>query len=233
MKYFPASYLLMLMSLMANPAMAQGKAANERQVTQQLAAIAARPDQTLASLSVLAIKSGKIVYQQQFGQRYFDQKNPANNLPADTHTLYRVASVSKMVAAIGAMCLVEQGKLDLEADISSYLGFQLRNPHYPDAVITTRMLLSHTSSLRDDGGYNFPADVSMQSFLRPGGKNYSQGLQWADPAKAKPGENFAPGAYFHYVNLNWGVLGTVMEAVSGQRFDLLMHELVLQPLQIE
>ncbi|MBC3907221.1 serine hydrolase domain-containing protein [Undibacterium umbellatum] len=233
MKYFPASYLLMLMSLMANLVMAQGKAANERQVTQQLAAIAARPDKTLASLSVLAIKSGKVVYQQQFGQRYFDQKNPANNLPADTQTLYRVASVSKMVAAIAAMCLVEQGKLDLEADISSYLGFQIRNPHYPDRVITTRMLLSHISSLRDDGGYNFPADVSMQSFLQTGGKNYSQGLQWADPAKAKPGENFAPGAYFHYVNLNWGVLGTVMEAVSGQRFDLLMQELVLQPLQIE
>ncbi|WP_170133532.1 serine hydrolase domain-containing protein [Undibacterium pigrum] len=225
------------MSLMLSPAMAQVDTVNEQQVslqlTNQLAAIVAQPNKALASLSVLAIKSGKVVYQQQFGQRYIDQQNPANSLPADQQTLFRVASVSKMVAATGAMCLVEQGKLDLDADISNYLGFQLRNPHYPDKVITTRMLLSHTSSLRDDGGYNFPAEVSMQSFLQTGGKHYAQGLQWADPAKAKPGENFAPGFYFHYVNLNWGVLGSVMEAVSGQRFDVLMHKLVLQSLQIE
>ncbi|MFZ6779590.1 serine hydrolase domain-containing protein [Undibacterium sp. Ji83W] len=218
---------------MASTAMAQVNPTTEQLVTQQLATIVAQPDTALSSLSVLAIKSGEVVYQQQFGQRYIDQQNPANSLPVDNQTLFRVASVSKMVASIGAMCLVEQGKLDLDADISNYLGFKLRNPHYPDIVITTRMLLSHTSSLRDDGGYNFPADVTMQSFLQPDGKNFAQGVQWADPATAKPGENFAPGLYFHYVNLNWGVLGTVMEAVSGQRFDVLMQNLVLQPLQIE
>ncbi|MBI1773461.1 MAG: serine hydrolase, partial [Burkholderiales bacterium] len=205
------------MSLLVDPVMAQviSETDRQKQVTQQLAAIVAQPDRALASLSVLAIKSGKVVYQQQFGQAYIDQQNPTNSLPVDNQTLFRVASVSKMVAAIGAMCLVEQGKLDLDTDISNYLGFKLRNPHYPDVVITTRMLLSHTSSLRDDGGYNFPADVSMQGFLQTGGKNYAQGLQWADPANAKAGENFAPGLYFHYVNLNWGVLGSVMEAVSG------------------
>ncbi|MES2036518.1 MAG: serine hydrolase [Pseudomonadota bacterium] len=220
---------------MSNPAMAQviPETDQQKQVSQQLAAIVTQPDKALASLSVLAIKSGKVVYQQQFGQAYIDQQNPTNSLPVDNQTLFRVASVSKMVAAIGAMCLVEQGKLDLDADISNYLGFKLRNPHYPDVVITTRMLLSHTSSLRDDGGYNFPADVSMQSFLQTGGKHYAQGLQWADPANATAGENFASGLYFHYVNLNWGVLGSVMEAVSGQRFDVLMQNLVLQPLQIE
>lgn len=230
-----ARCLLVLVSLMSNTAMAQiiPETGQQKQVSQQLAAIVAQPDQALASLSVLAIKSGKVIYQQQFGQRYIDQQNPANSLPADSQTLFRVASVSKMVAAIGAMCLVEQGMLNLDADISNYLGFKFRNPHYPDIAITTRMLLSHTSSLRDDGGYNFPADVSMQNFLQPGGKNFAQGLQWADPATAKPGENFAPGLYFHYVNLNWGVLGTVMEAASGQRFDVLMYKLVLQPLQIE
>lgn len=233
MKSYPVRCLFVLTSLLASPVMAQINPTTELLVTQQLATIVAQPDKALSSLSVLAIKSGEVVYQQQFGQRYIDLQNSANNLPADKLTLFRVASVSKMVAAIGAMCLVEQGKLDLDADISNYLGFKLRNPHYPDQVITTRMLLSHTSSLRDDGGYNFPADVTMQSFLQAGGKSYAQGLQWADPATAKPGENFAPGRYFHYVNLNWGVLGTVMEAISGQRFDVLMQNLVLQPLQIE
>ncbi|MCH8619306.1 serine hydrolase [Undibacterium sp. TS12] len=217
----------MACSLPALPATARADTTLKNQVDQALAAIVADKDQTLASLSVLVIKDGKPGYQQQFGYRYLDRQNPANNLPVDARTLYRVASLSKMVATVGAMILVEQGKLDLDQDISHYLGFKLRNPHYPGVVITTRMLLSHTSSLRDAAGYNFPPDVSMQNFLS------SAGAQWADPARARSGEDYQPGKYFDYVNLNWGVLGTVMEAVSGQRFDLLMQELVLKPLQVE
>ncbi|MDE2429281.1 MAG: serine hydrolase, partial [Burkholderiales bacterium] len=95
-----------------------------------------------------------------------------------------------------------------------------------------RMLLSHTSSLRDDAGYNFPAEVSMQSFLVPGGAHYGDGKQWAGQAESAKAGDFAPGHFFHYVNLNWGVLGSVMEAVTGQRFDVLMQELVLRPLHI-
>ena len=228
--FLPVIAILLFMN--ANmPALAQ-PARSEQLTTQQLATIVKQPQQPLASLSVLVIKAGKPVYQQQFGYRYIDSTKPENNLAVDTQTLFRVASVSKMVAAIGAMRLVEQGKLDLDADIGNYLGFRLRNPHFPDAVITARMLLSHTSSLRDDGGYNFPVGVSMQSLLQTSGAHYAQGLQWADPAKARVGENVAPGRYFNYVNLNWGVLGGVMEAVGGKRFDVLMQELVLQPLGI-
>ncbi|WP_422985401.1 serine hydrolase domain-containing protein [Undibacterium sp. Ji50W] len=210
----------------------------DRQVTKELASIVANPQRPLAGLSVVSIKDGKIAYQQQFGYRYIDRDNPDHTLAVDAHTLFRVASLSKMVAAIGAMCLVEQGKLDLDADISRYLAYVVRNPHFPDAVITTRMLLSHTSSLRDDGGYNFPSNVSMQSFLLPAGAHFDRGLQWANAANAanaasaSAGEDVAPGKYFHYVNLNWGVLGTVMEAISGQRFDVFMRDTVLRPLGI-
>ncbi|MBC3918878.1 serine hydrolase [Undibacterium sp. CY18W] len=204
----------------------------DSQVTKKLASIVADPQLPLAGLSVLSIKNGKIIYQQQFGQRYIDRENAGNNLAVDARTLFRVASVSKMVAAIGAMCLVEQGRLDLDADISRYLGYQVRNPHFPDVAITTRMLLSHTSSLRDDGGYNFPANVSLQSFLLPAGAHFDRGLQWASPSGEQADESRAPGKYFHYVNLNWGVLGTVMEAASGQRFDMFMRDTVLRPLGV-
>ncbi|MFZ6720925.1 serine hydrolase domain-containing protein [Undibacterium sp. Ji49W] len=204
----------------------------DSQVTKKLASIVADPQLPLAGLSVLSIKNGKIIYQQQFGQRYIARDHPANNLAVDAQTLFRVASVSKMVAAIGAMCLVEQGRLDLDADISRYLGYQVRNPHFPDVAITTRMLLSHTSSLRDEGGYNFPANVSLHSFLLPAGAHFDRGLQWARPSGEQAGESRAPGKYFHYVNLNWGVLGTVMEAASGQRFDMFMRDTVLRPLGV-
>src|SRR5436309_14178644 len=61
----------------------------------------------------------------------------------------RVASVSKLVVAIGVMRLVESGKLDLDRDVSAYLGWSLRNPAFADRPITLRMLLSHTGSVHE------------------------------------------------------------------------------------
>ena len=195
----------------------------------ELRALRNHPARALASLAVVAIREGRIVYAGHFGDRVIDAANPANNLPADAQTLYRVASISKLVTAIGAMQLVEQHKLDLDADVSQYLGFTLRNPNFPDALISARMLLSHTSSLRDEGGYSFPVGQSLQSVLVPAGANYGSGRQWAQKSRVS---DRSPGRYFEYVNLNWGVLGTVIEALSGQRFDHYMKRAVLGPLRI-
>src|SRR5687768_14014428 len=62
----------------------------------------------------------------------------------------RVASVSKLVVAIGLLRLVEQGKLNLDADVSKTLGWKLHNPAFPHTPITLRLLLSHRSSLTDN-----------------------------------------------------------------------------------
>src|SRR5258706_10773911 len=136
----------------------------------ELDAIANDPQRPLASLSVLAIRDGRVVYERQFGRRFIDDANPANSKPANTQTLYRVASISKLVTALGVMRLVEQGKLSLDTDIGHYLGYQVRNPHFTDVPITLRMLLTHTASLRDDADYVFPAGTRIRDFLVPGGK---------------------------------------------------------------
>lgn len=228
--YFSLFLCGLLLCGVAQASATSVKKHTHRQSTDQaLRAVVDDPAQGLASLSVLAIRAGQVVYQQQFGRRYISGSDPAQDLPANAHTLFRIASVSKMVAAIGAMVLVEQGKLDLDADISRYLGITIRNPDFPDVAITSRMLLSHTSSLRDDAEYNFPITVSMQSLLVPGAAHYGAGAQWA---KKRDGEDRAPGQFFYYVNLNWGVLGSVMEAASGQRFDHFMRDTVLRPLHI-
>ena len=60
----------------------------------------------------------------------------------------RIASISKLVVAVGVMKLVEQGTLDLDGDVSRWLGWSLRNPSFPDRPITLRQLLSLTSSVR-------------------------------------------------------------------------------------
>lgn len=180
----------------------------------------------LASLSTAVVRDGKIVYLKQIGYRWIDNANPQNSKPADAKTLYRIASISKLITALGVMKLVDEGKLDLDTDVSTYLGFRLRNPHFADKVVTLRMMLCHTSSLRDDEGYywDYKSGITLADVLLPGGKKYGKGEMWAT--------NAGPGEYFQYANLPWGVIGTIMERATGERFDKLMQRLVLDPMDI-
>jgi CubicO group peptidase (beta-lactamase class C family) len=184
----------------------------------ELAAIANDPACRMASLSVLAIRHGKQRYERQFGQRHYGTPS----LPANERTLYRIASISKMMTTLSLMMLVEQGKLALDADAGDYLGFPLRNPNFPGRAVTLRTLLSHTSSLRDDAGYSWPCDTALSTILVPGAARFGKGDMWA--------RNAGPGDYFTYCNLNWGVIGTIMERVTGERFDRLMKRLLLNPM---
>ena len=190
----------------------------------ELASIVNDPQRPLASLSALVIKHGEVVYQSQFGHRYIDNANPANNVATNADTLYRIASISKLVTTIAVMQLVEAGTLSLDADVSQYLGWTLRNPHFPDVPITLKSLLTHTSSLRDDAGYYWEYTTKIRDVLVPGGRLYGTGAMWA--------KNAAPGQYFQYANLPWGVIGTVMERATGERFDSLMQRLLFTPLGV-
>ena len=74
-------------------------------------------------------------------------------VPVTEETCFRVASVSKLVMTFGALALVERGVLGLDDDLSVCLGYPVRNPRFPDAPVTLRMLLTHTASIRDEGNY--------------------------------------------------------------------------------
>lgn len=181
----------------------------------ELAAIANDPAFPLASLSVVAVRAGRPVYEGAFGRRTIGN-GAAPDRPATPDTLYRIASISKLVTTLGLMRLLEDGKVDLDADVSGYLGFDLRNPHFANQAITLRHLLLHTSSLRDDGGYFWPATTALKD-VRPA---------WSSLAGPD-------GAYYSYCNLGFGLIGTIMERVTGERFDRLMGRLLLQPLGLQ
>jgi CubicO group peptidase (beta-lactamase class C family) len=132
----------------------------------------------------------------------------------------RVASVSKLVVAIGVLRLVEQGRLDLDSDVSRWLGWSLRSPHHPDQAVSLRQLLSHTSGIRDhDDQYAIPLGGSVQATI-------GSGSSW--DARHGPGAN-----YFAYSNMNFPVVASVMERATGERFDRLMQRLVLRPLNLD
>ena len=146
--------------------------------------------------------------------------DPATGRAVTIDDPVRIASISKLVVAIGVMRLVEQGKLDLDRDVASYLGWPIRNPAFPDRPITLRQLLSHTSSLRDgDDAYVVPLGMTLRQAL-------------ADPSvwdsSHGPGEG-----YFAYSNFNFPVIASVMERATGQRFDLLMKQLVIGPMNLD
>jgi CubicO group peptidase (beta-lactamase class C family) len=130
----------------------------------------------------------------------------------------RVASISKLVVALGAMRLAEQGTLDLDRDVGAYLGWQVRNPAFPDAPITMRHLLSHRSGLRDNIDYIVPLDGDLSAVM-------SNNKAWE--------LRYPPGDYFSYANINSPLIAAVMEAATGERFDALMARLVLAPLKLD
>ena len=132
----------------------------------------------------------------------------------------RVASVSKLVVAVGVMKLVEQGKLDLDGDASAWLGWSLRNPAFPERPVSLRQLLSHTSSVRDhDDQYAIPLGGSVRAEME-------KAASW-DSAHG-PGDG-----YFTYSNMNFPIIASIVERVTGERFDLWMRREVLEPLQID
>jgi CubicO group peptidase (beta-lactamase class C family) len=110
-----------------------------------LQAIQSDTAKPLASLSVLAVRDSKVIYEHAFGYQQISNTYTNIGIPASTDTRYRIASVSKLVTALGALRLVELGKLEPDRDISDYLGYTLRNPHFPNDAITPRMLMNHTS----------------------------------------------------------------------------------------
>ncbi|MBU6318936.1 MAG: beta-lactamase family protein [Alphaproteobacteria bacterium] len=130
----------------------------------------------------------------------------------------RVASISKLVTAIGVMRMVEAGQLNLDQDVSEVLGWRLRHPGFPDTPITLRLLLSHRSGVTDAAGYGSPFDVAIRDRM-------------SNPGAWDP--DHGPGVYFRYANLNYPLVATIMETAAGERFDQLMDRLVLRPLRLE
>lgn len=148
--------------------------------------------------------------------RGFADRSTRRPLTADDPV--RVASISKLVVALGVLRLVDQRRIDLDADVSRYLGWRLRHPAHPDRPITLAMLLSHRSGLADGINYVLPLDADLESALR-------------DPAAWDRGRR--PGGAFAYANINFPVVAAAMEGATGERFDRLMHRLVFQPLRID
>ena len=124
-------------------------------------------------------------------------------------SLFRVASISKIPTSIAAMQLVEQGKVDLDADISAYLDFEIERRF--DEPLTLRHLLTHSA------GFEEHSTLTPKTDLEAYVKN--------DP----PAQVFAPGTTPGYSNYGMALAGYIVQRMSGQPFEAYVREHVLEP----
>lgn len=160
-------------------------------------------------LAVAVVKKGEMIYSESFGKKDLETGEALTS-----QSLFRIASISKSFSATAVMQLVEAGKLQLDDDVSGLIGFRVRNPAYPEDRITLKMLLSHTSGLNDSQGY-FTLDVIDPAMNDSVHKCYN---------------SYRPGAAYQYCNLNFNMVGTIIERASGERFDQYIRHHILEPL---
>lgn len=186
----------------------QEKTTKEEQAVNELRQIMTKTN--AVGLAVAVVKDGKIIFVKSLGK-----KNIENNTDLVPTDIFRIASISKSFATTALMQLVEKKKLSLDQDVSELIGFKLRNPKYPNVPITIKMLLSHTSSLCDSLGY-FELDVVNPSKNSGYAKAYHS--------------YYAPGAQYDYCNLGFNIIGSLVEKLSGVRFDNYVRNNVIKPL---
>ena len=166
-------------------------------------------EEKVVGLSVAVVKDNKIIYTNSFGSSNLETGAPLTN-----KNIFRIASISKSFSATSIMQLIEAGKLDLDEDVSNLVGFPIRHPKYPETVITLRLLMSHLSSINDSEGY-FSLD-----YINPAkNPNWQKCYNDYEPAKGN-----------QYCNLNFNMIGTIIEITSGERFDQYVKHHILDPL---
>jgi CubicO group peptidase (beta-lactamase class C family) len=169
-------------------------------------------------VSLAVIEGDEVVRAEGFGVREAGGADPVT-----PETLFLAGSISKPLAAVGALRLVEQGRLALDADVNGYLrSWRLPASGGWQPRITLRQLLSHTAGLTVHGFPGYPRDAAIPTLV--------QVLDGEPPANTPPIRvNLLPGVQFRYSGGGYCVLQQLMVDVTGRPFPELMAELVLGP----
>lgn len=173
--------------------------------------------------------SGTVLVQQDGRRRYtrsFGLADVAHGVPNTPQTRYWIASITKLFTAALVLQLHEQGKLDLQATVASYL------PECAGAgagTITLHQLLNHTSGLK-----NFDQVASLEQALAEGMPNYQLPHASAQLARAfcNGPQTQAPGTAFDYDNGDYLLLGRIIETATGSPYAQVLRERILTPLHL-
>lgn len=166
----------------------------------------------LAGAVVVVVKDGQILAAKGYGYADVAAKKPVDPMT----TLFRVGSISKTFTWTAVMQLVEQGRLDLDADVNKYLDFAI--PPREGKPITLRELMTHTPGF-EETFKNLGTDQTSRLM-----SNEAWVKEWV------PERVFPPGEVSAYSNYGAALAGYIVQRVSGQPFDDYVEQHILQPL---
>lgn len=165
--------------------------------------------------SVLVSDRGKVIYKKGFGMA-----NMEWDIPNKPNTKHRLGSITKQFTAMLILQLAADGKLDLQAPISTYL------PDYPKDKadkITTHHLLTHTSGI--------PNYTAFPRFFQDESRNPYTPEEFVKKFQDKD-LDFNPGEEFSYSNSGYFLLGVIVEKLTGKTYEALLHENIFKPLNM-
>ena len=164
--------------------------------------------------TVAIARNGELIFAKGYGFQDVEQQIP---VVAD-RTLFRPGSTSKLFTWVGVMQLVEQGKLDLDADVNEYLKtFKIKDTF--ERPVTLRDIMTHTPGFEDGGlGYLIIEDPDKAIPLRDAMERYQ-------PARVNP-----PGAHSAYSNYGTALAGLIIANISGMEFAEYIQQNIFNPL---
>jgi CubicO group peptidase (beta-lactamase class C family) len=181
---------------------------------------------SIPALSAALVDGDEVVWTGAYGTANFE-----HGVATSPGTIFMLASVSKTVTAVAAMQAVEDGLLDLDADVNEVLHFAVRNPSFPDDPITARMLLTHTSSIVDNvrlfallyfrGDSPIALGDFLADYLVPDGAYYDPDANFG---------GYPPLAAVNYCNYAVALAAYLVEVVEGVPFDRFCHARIFEPL---
>ncbi|MGH7542288.1 MAG: serine hydrolase domain-containing protein, partial [Gemmatimonadota bacterium] len=172
-----------------------------------------RLENDLPGLSVAVARNGAVVFSEGVGYAELDNRTPQTG-----RSVHNVGSVSKVLAVVGVMQLVEQGKVDLDATIQTYL------PYYPEKEwpITVRQILTHTSGTRHyrEGEFGEQGLLRARHF-----ESFEEATeQWRDDPLL-----FEPGTHWFYSSHAMNLMHGIVEAAFGIGFEDYLRRHVFEP----
>lgn len=183
--------------------------------------------QNIPGLAVAIVKPGKTLFSAGYGLA-----NVENQKAFTADTLHIIASISKTLTYTHLLQQVDKGRVQLDADINTYLPFEVKHPQYPDMAITPRMLLNHSAGIADNDeidvysrGVDSPISLAsfMADYFSPTGKYYSTEQNFLEKE---------PGSAFNYSNMGTALAGYLVEAVTQTDYAQSSQNDLLKPLRM-
>ncbi len=236
-KFFSKRYIItLLLCLILNLSSVYGQSgvnSHIRSDTGQIENIikAKQKKLNIASVSVAIIHKNNIIFNKAFGAADME-----NNINATTESVYPIASITKVFAAVMMMQLIEEGEINPDDYLSKYIpSYHPKSEFEPHPGTTLRQLASHTSGLPRDAGVNFKMNFSMANWIMSRGRVPIEWYVSKDELISAIPEielEYRPSAGKHYSNLGFQLLGIALDKAGEGYIDFITQN-IFEPMNLK